>query len=210
MPTEEVNSGAEGAQNTETAGGTLLTDPAADAPKPGEGGNTNADTSGKSAAEGKEGAGATKPKEQEPFELTAPEGYPINEAGLKGLNDLCKSANLTKEQGEAVLQHMAGNYAAFTEQQQAQGKAWIEEFKADKDFGGDKFDASLADARKALATFDDSGTVSKMLLETGYGNNPAVLKIFARVGRALGEDKLPGMSGGAEDKPLEERFYPNM
>ena len=207
MPTEEVNRGAEGAQNTETAGGTLLTDPAADAPKPGEDGKPNADPSGKGAADGKEGADAANPKEPEPFELTAPEGYPINEAGLKGLNDLCKSAKLTKEQGEAVLQHMAGNYSAFQEQQQAQGKAWIEEFKADKEFGGDKFDASLADAKKALATFDDSGTVSKMLQETGYGNNPAVLKIFARVGRAMGEDKLPGMSGGAEDKPLWDRLY---
>ena len=26
----------------------------------------------------------------------------------------------------------------------------------------------------------------------------------------MGEDKLPGKSGGAADKPLEERFYPNM
>lgn len=210
MPTDEINSGAEGAESTEAAGGTLLTDPPADSPKPGGDGKPNADPSGKGAAEGKEGADAAKPKDPEPFELTAPDGYPINEAGLKGLNDLCKSANLTKEQGEAVLQHMAGNYSAFQEQQQAQGKAWIEEFKADKDFGGDKFDASVAEAQKALATFDEGGTVSKMLQETGYGNNPAVLRIFARVGRALGEDKLPGMSGGAEDKPLEERFYPNM
>ena len=85
----------------------------------------------------------------------------------------------------------------------------LEKFKADKDFGGDKFDASVAEAQKALATFDEGGTVRAMLAETGYGNNPAVLKIFARVGKALGEDKLPGMSGGAEDKPLEERMYAN-
>lgn len=207
MPTEEIATGAEGAEG---AAGTLLTDPAADAPKPGEDGKPNADASGKDAAKGKEGADAANPKEPEPFELAAPDGYPINDAGLKGLNELCKSAKLTKEQGEAVLQHMAGNYAAFQEQQQAQGKAWIEELKADKDFGGDKFDVSVAEAQKALATFDEGGTVSKMLQETGYGNNPAVLKIFARVGRALGEDKLPGMSGGAQEKPLEERFYNNM
>lgn len=50
----------------------------------------------------------------------------------------------------------------------------------------------MADAQRALATFDQSGTVSKMLAETGYGNNPDVLRIFARVGRALGEDKLIG------------------
>lgn len=206
----ETTPGAEGA---EAAAGTLLTDQPGNqgtTDTNGEGGKPGAGENGQGeAGNGKEGADAAKPNAPEPFELTAPDGYPINDAGLKGLNDLCKSANLSKEQGEAVLKHMAGNYAAFQEQQQAQGKAWIEEFKADKDFGGDKFDASLADAKKALATFDEGGTVSKMLLETGYGNNPAVLKIFARVGRALGEDKLPGMSGGAEDKPLEERMYAN-
>ena len=207
----EITNGAEGA---EAAAGTLLTD------QPGNQGNTETNGEGGKpgtgengqgeADKGKEGAEAAKPNAPEPFELTAPDGYPINDAGLKGLNDLCKTAKLTKEQGEAVMQYMAGNYSTWQEQQQAQGKAWIEEFKADKDFGGDKFDSSVADAKKALATFDESGTVSKMLLETGYGNNPDVLRIFARVGRALGEDKLPGMSGGAADKPLEERFYPNM
>ena len=49
-----------------------------------------------------------------------------------------------------------------------------------------------------------------MLKETGYGNNPDVLRIFARVGRALGEDQLIGKGGGAENKPLEDRMYPNM
>lgn len=204
----EITNGAEGA---EAAAGTLLTD------QPGNQGSNEMNNEGgkpepvqNEADKGKDGADAVKPNEPEPFELTAPDGYPINDAGLKGLNDLCKTAKLTKEQGEAVMQYMAGNYSTWQEQQQAQGKAWIEEFKADKDFGGDKFDSSVAEAQKALATFDESGDVRAMLAETGYGNNPAVLRIFARVGRALGEDKLPGMSGGAEDKPLEDRFYPNM
>lgn len=204
----EIANGAEGA---EAAAGTLLTD------QPGNQGNNETNNEGgkpepvqNEADKGKDGADAVKPNEPESFELTAPDGYPINDAGLKGLNDLCKTAKLTKEQGEAVMQYMAGNYSTWQEQQQAQGKAWIEEFKADKDFGGDKFDSSVAEAQKALATFDEGGTVRAMLAETGYGNNPEVLKIFARVGKALGEDKLPGMSGGAADKPLEDRFYPNM
>lgn len=205
MPTDEITNGTEGAEG---AAGTVLTDQPANILKPREGGEGNPPADPTKGNEG-EGADSEKPKEPEPYELTASDGYPINEAGLKGLNDLCKAANLNEEQGKAVLAHMAGNYAAFQEQQQAQGKAWIEEFKADKEFGGDKYDVSVAEAQKALATFDEDGTVSKMLQETGYGNNPAVLKIFARVGRALGEDKLPGMSGGAEDKPLWDRLYKN-
>lgn len=203
------------ANNTETGAnagpgtpGTLLTD------KPGEGANDNQDAGNADANDGKGDTGK-EGGEAAAYTLTAPEGYPISEGALKGLNEVCKSANLNEEQANAVMAYMHGNYttaiAAQQEAIQAQAKTWIGEFKADKEFGGDKFDASVADAQRALATFDKSGTVSKMLAETGYGNNPDVLRIFARVGRALGEDQLAGNGGGgAEDKPLGERLYPNM
>lgn len=208
-----ANSGADSgtANNTDTGAGagtsgTLLTD------KTGEG--AGADAGKADGADGK-GEGGKNGGEAATYTLTAPEGYPISEGALKGLNEICKSENLNEKQANAVMAYMKGNYTTFMAQQQeamqAQAKAWIGEFQADKEFGGDKFDASLADAKRALATFDESGTVSKMLNETGYGNNPEVLRIFARVGRALGEDKLIGRGGGgAEQTPLEDRMYPNM
>lgn len=207
-----ANSGADSgtANNTDTGAGagtsgTLLTN------KPGEGVNGNQDAGNADAKDGKGEAGK-EGAEAAAYTLTAPEGYPISEGALKGLNDVCKTANLNEEQANAVMAYMKGNYttamAAQQEAIQAQAKTWIGEFQADKDFGGDKFDASVADAQRALATFDKSGTVSKMLAETGYGNNPDVLRIFARVGRALGEDQLAGNGGGgAEQKPLEDRLY---
>ena len=190
------------------APGTLLTD------QPGEGGNGQPDA-GKADAtakgEGGKGDGGKEGAEAAAYTLTAPEGYPISEGALKGLNEVCKSANLNEEQAKAVMAYMQGNYTSFVAQQQeamqAQAKTWIGEFQADKEFGGDKFNASLADAQRALATFDEGGTVSKMLAETGYGNNPDVLRIFARVGRALGEDKLIGNGSGGESVPLEDRLF---
>lgn len=202
----DTNGGNDTGAGTGTPG-TLLTN------KPGEGANGNQDAGNADANDGK-GDGGKEGGEAAAYTLTAPEGYPISEGALKGLNEVCKSANLNEEQAKAVMAYMQGNYTSFVAQQQeamqAQAKAWIGEFQADKEFGGDKFNASLADAQRALATFDEGGTVSKMLEETGYGNNPEVLRIFARVGRALGEDKLIGKGGGAEQKPLEDRMYPNM
>ena len=184
------------------APGTLLTD------KPGEGGNGQPEAV---KGEGGKGDGGKEGAEAAAYTLTAPEGYPISEGALKGLNEVCKSANLNEEQAKAVMAYMQGNYTSFVAQQQeamqAQAKTWIGEFQADKEFGGDKFNASVADAQRALATFDQSGTVSKMLAETGYGNNPDVLRIFARVGRALGEDKLIGNGSGGESVPLEDRLF---
>ena len=200
------------ANNTETvanagagASGTLLTN------KPGEGENGQQATGNADAKDGK-GEGGKEGGEAATYTITAPEGYPISEGALNGLNEVCKSANLSEEQAKAVMAYMQGNYTSFVAQQQeaiqAQAKTWIGEFQADKEFGGDKFNASVADAQRALATFDKGGTVSKMLAETGYGNNPDVLRIFARVGRALGEDQLAGNGGGgADQKPLEDRLY---
>lgn len=183
---------------------TLLTD------KPGEGGNGQQEAGKPDGADGKGEAGK-EGAEAAAYTLTAPEGYPISEGALKGLNEVCKSANLNEEQANAVMAYMQGNYTSFVaaqqEAMQAQAKTWIGEFQADKEFGGDKFDASVADAQRALATFDQSGTVSKMLAETGYGNNPDVLRIFARVGRALGEDKIIGNGSGGESVPLEDRLF---
>ena len=184
--------------------GTLLTD------KPGEGVNGQPEAGKPDGADGKGEAGK-EGADAAAYTLTAPEGYPISEGALKGLNEVCKNANLNEEQANAVMAYMKGNYtsamASQQEAMQAQAKTWIGEFQADKDFGGDKFDASVADAQRALATFDQSGTVSKMLAETGYGNNPDVLRIFARVGRALGEDKLIGNGSGGESVPLEDRLF---
>jgi len=156
-------------------------------------------------------AEATKPEEPEEYELSAPDGYPMGESELKQLNAMCKEAKLSKAQGEAVLKYLHGNYTTWQEGQAAQLKKWVEEAKADKEFGGDHFDENVADARKGLATFDTDGSIRKMLEETGYGSNPAVLKIFARVGKALGEDRLVGAGGkNTQDKPLEDRLWPDM
>lgn len=198
--------------DAEGAAGTLLTDQPADAAKPdAEAGADKAAADGQAA----DPNGAGKAAEPEAYKLTAPEGYPITAEALEGLNAVCKSAKLSKEQGEAVLKYMQGNYstamAAMQAQRQEMTAQWLADARADKEFGGDKFDANLADARKALTQFDTDGDIGKMLNETGYGNHPAILRIFARVGKALGEDNLHGKGGGeAAEKPLAERFYPNM
>jgi len=203
MSEENTNAATDAAENTDGQGTTLLTAPEDDkkeAGKPEEG----------ESNDGEKPAG-DKPAEPEAYELSAPDGYPMGEAELKQLNAMCKEAKLSKEQGEAVLKYLHGNYTAYQESQAAQIKKWVEEARADKEFGGDKFDENVADARKGLATFDTDGSIRQMLEETGYGSNPAVLKIFARVGKALGEDRLVGSGGKAkEDKPLEDRLWPDM
>lgn len=146
----------------------------------------------------------------EAYELTAPEGYPMDAQTLKAFTEHCRAAGFSKEQAEKQLGWMKDNYQNWHEQQTAQRKSWREELRADKDFGGDKYDASLAEAKKALATFDEGGQIRAMLDETGYGDHPAVVRIFTRVGRALAEDKVMKKNDGVRERSLlEDRLYPD-
>ena len=131
-----LEAGTPAATDTSTqAPGTLLTD------KPGEGGNGQQEAGKPDGADGKGEAGK-EGADAAAYTLTAPEGYPISEGALKGLNEVCKNANLNEEQANAVMAYMKGNYtsamASQQEAMQAQAKTWIGEFQADKDFGGDK------------------------------------------------------------------------
>ncbi|MBQ9405240.1 MAG: hypothetical protein IJU37_00705 [Desulfovibrio sp.] len=203
MPDMPTTQGAE----SETPGNTVLTAPPAQTPAP----NTTPENSPTPTAPGQTPPAPPATPAPEPYELTAPDGYPMSAGNVQKLNAMCKKAKLTKEQGEAVLKYLHGNYTAWQEGQAAQLKSWEQQARTDKEFGGTNFDANVADARKALSTFDTDGSIRAMLEDTGYGSHPAVLKIFARVGKALGEDKLTGQGGnGTEEKPLEDRLWPNM
>lgn len=184
----------------EKGGDTLLTstDDEGDAPKEAEDGK---------GEEGPEKGELGKP---EPYEIEAPEGYPITPENLKSLNAHFNELGLTKEQAEKALAYRAEQYAAFQASQQAQRKSWITEIQADKEYGGEKFKETVADAKRALAQFDEGGTIRTLLEETGYGDNPAIIKVFAKVGRAMAEDKIVGKGGAGGKKPLAERLYSDM
>ena len=97
------------------------TDDEGDAPKEAEDGK------------GTEGSEKAEPAKPEPYEIEAPEGYPITPENLKSLNAHFNELGLTKEQAEKALAYRAEQYAAFQASQQEQRKSWITEIQADKE-----------------------------------------------------------------------------
>ena len=88
---------------------------------------------------------------------------------------------------------------------------WVSQIKSDPEYGGDRFNVTLDDARRALSRFDGSGWIRAMLDETGYGDNPEVIKLCAQIGRSLAEDSMPGSGTPRRRLPsLAERMYPEM
>lgn len=159
--------------------------------------------------------GQAEKQEPEDYELAASEDFPIPEENLKSFSAACREAGLTRAQAERILGWHKGQYQetqAFAAQQEKQVlDGWNREILADRDFGGRNYKATVADARRALQAFDPDGELRAFLRESRYQFNPTVIRAAARVGRMMGEHGLVAQNGeGKEEKPLEERMYPNM
>ena len=90
-----------------------------------------------------------------------------------------------------------------------QQKSWVEQAKADTEYGNDKFDESISVAVKARDNFGTS-EFNEMLDSSGLGNHPEMIRFLNRVGKAISEDSV--VVGGNSTSALsrEAVLYPSM
>lgn len=157
----------------------------------------------------------------EAYELTAPEGMTIDTDLLAEATPIFKEAGLSNDQAQAILP-AAKSLMEKTQQSTIQGvidagnqqrKAWLDAAKADEQIGGNKWDASLGSAAKALDALGhpEGSEFRTALNETGFGNHPEMIRIFARIGEMVGEDGdfVRADAGVPVNEPAWKRLYPN-
>ena len=130
-----------------------------------------------------------------PIALTAPEGVEVDAAAIA---TWATEQGLTQAQAEAVLgREVSAKQSAaeaLADQVTAAQTEWLEAAKADPEIGGAKFDASAESARRAIAAYG-SDALKKALDETGLGNHPELIRVFAKIGAAMREDSFAGAGG---------------
>ena len=110
-------------------------------------------------------------------------------------------------QVDPFAQRLREHEESQRQQWQEQVGQWRKEVTEDPQLGGANLPVTVARAQLALDRFDDGKRIGQLLEQTGYGNNPDVLRFFNRLADALMEDGLvQGQAGGAMP-PLEERMY---
>lgn len=160
----------------------------------------------------------TKPEDVK-LELKFPEGFEKDEAVLGEFLPLAKELGL-KQEGAQKLVDLFAKAQASAQEKIFQGvaeqpKAWLGELKADKEFGGEKFDVTVREARRAIEKFG-SPELKAFFRDSGLGNHPMLVKFAAQAGRALAEDSSAGKgSGAAVSNPNSaqarlDRMYPTM
>lgn len=149
----------------------------------------------------------------EKYELTAPEGFQLEPETTAQFETVARELNLSNEQANKLIPLGAQLAQQIAAQQQdahvKQVAQWLEASKADKDIGGDKFDASVQVALKARDKFA-TPELRTLMDQTGLGNHPEIVRLFHRIGTAIADDSfVQAPSGGGSQKSAASVLFDN-
>ena len=147
---------------------------------------------------------ATPPAAVE-YALTLPKDSVLDASALERTTAFAKAAGLAPVVAQKALDYAQAEVAADrTRQETAQQEAfktlttktWVDEVKADPMYGGEKYLVTVEEVKRAADKFltpEDR----EALNTSGWGNHPMLVKMFARIGKAMANDSMvTGGSGG--------------
>lgn len=152
-----------------------------------------------------------KPVVPEKYDLKLPEGSLLEPAYVEKISSYAKEKGLSNEQAQALLvrEHEAvTSFAKAQESQWAQTtESWVNELKADKEIGGEKFAENAELAKRVLNRFGSEKLINE-LNRTQYGNHPELVRMMVQIGRTMAEDQLVLQNGkSANKRSIEDIFY---
>ncbi len=166
----------------------------------------------KAAEQGKEtpGKDGEKPKAPEKYTLTVPEnGKPyVDEKVLAQVEKLAKANGWSNDDAQAQLND-------HIETMRALSTSYLDETKADKQYGGDTLEETTKLARLAIAKIRPEGhpyrePFLQFLNRFAGENNINVVAFLADVGRHFAEDSPAiGKGAGGKEKTAEDVLYPS-
>jgi hypothetical protein len=200
------------AANTNESGNTQVTDAnnaaQTDATQNNAAATTEANADGKAVdAKAEKAVGA--PEKYVDFKM--PEGFQMEAEILEKFMPIAKELNLTQDAAQKVID-LATEHVKILESKQVDSfmkvrEGWVESIKSDKDFGGAKFGETIERAKRALTKFG-SREFATLLDDSGYGDNPELIRFLAKVDKAIGEDKtVDGLPSTASSKSAAQVLY---
>lgn len=157
---------------------------------------------------------AAKIPEDGKYALTMPEGVEVDQELLDALGPKFAAKKMTN--GEA--QELADEFIKVqTQRAEKQAEAWAKtvstdwpaQARADKEIGGANWDASAANAVRAVKTLG-TPALKEYLDASGGGNHPELIRFMAKVGSMIKEDDpAKGNAPGKATRDRAEVLYPD-
>ena len=152
---------------------------------------------------------AAEPVIPEKYDLQMPEGVTLDSTAADEFTTIAKELKLDQGQAQKLADVAAKMQTRQAEQHSKLVETWVESVKTDKEIGGDNLAENLGIARKALDTFG-SPELKDVLNATGFGNHPAVIKAFVKMGKAISEDRFVTGGAKAANTDMAKTMFPSM
>lgn len=210
---------AGGGGDTSDASGTVL-DGGGENPDQGGGdGETKpeGDTSGEKDGDEDKKDGEDNPDDVVPeeydFSKVLPEGMELDKGMADAMAPVFKDMGLTQAQANKMVAAYAEAVNAHAKAQAEEigniMKSWVTKAKDDAEIGKAAWTESVRQANAVLKKFGTPELVQEVMVGQGVGNHPEVIRIFARIGKALSDDVLTTgeQTDTSKDEPAESRWY---
>lgn len=133
------------------------------------------------------------------YALKMPDGIELDAELAAALGPEFQALNLTNGQAQKLVdKYIETQTARAAKQSEGWSKTvtkWVDDAKADKDMGGDKWDGTTMAAQRAVNALG-TPALKDYLEASGGGNHPELIRFMAKVGAMIKEDS-PAI-GGAE------------
>ena len=144
-------------------------------------------------------------------DLKLPEGLQLPKDSVEKIASYAREQGFSKDKAQELLDlkaHMVNDMIAAQQESYSKTREeWVSQVKNDQEIGGNNFKQSIDHAQRALKQFASDEFI-KTLNETGYGDHPEVVRVFARIGKMIGNDTIV-QSNNYAGKKLEDVFYKN-
>lgn len=155
----------------------------------------------------------------ERYELKMPEKSVLDQRAVDETATIARELGLSNEAAQKLLERRNTDVSQALEVSRQttetgwreQVDKWANSARADKEYGGEKYDANIAialDAMNKLATPELKALLADPNL--GFGNHPEVVRLFYRIGTKLqpGSFVPGGVAPQAKDVPIHQKLYP--
>lgn len=152
--------------------------------------------------------------EYEPFNI--PDGFAADEQRTESFVAWAREQGLDQQTAQAVVNYGAQQEAERMETYRQEVEGWAEQARQDPELAGEtpteaRFNESLDAAQRALETFGDD-EVREILTTYGIGNHPAMVRMYARIGRQMIGDTIDvsdGPTSSRASKSAAQRIFRN-
>ena len=133
-------------------------------------------------------------------DVQMPEGLKMDEAKIAERKSLYHKAGLSDKQAKALIEaDLTFVKSSYEADKQSTESAKLSAESSLKQEWGDKFQANIELARSVVAKFGDE-QFTRYIEESGLGNDPRLIKMLAKAGQGLMEDRATG-KGTTEISP---------